>query len=557
MILAELLRAYPPRRATGPVNVPVSGLRHDSREVEPGDLFFALPGSKTDGNRHAREALAKGAVAVVSELEPPPPPATIAGAWVQVADAAEAMARYSDAFFKRPSAAMTVVGVTGTNGKTTTTYLLESAVAAAGGVPGVVGTVEYRLAGRRLSKAVNTTPNSLELTRLLARFREGGATHALMEVSSHALALKRVETVDFDACIFLNLTRDHLDFHKTIENYFEAKSRLFDLLARPDNRKSPKVAALNSDDARAHYLKKRAVGCDVVSFGLTTRPKTCAGPIRSADLTVRGSLSTGAAARSRARFAFPARTTSRTPWPPAAALLGLGMPAEKVLAGLAPLPAVPGRLEPVDEGQDFHVLVDYAHTDSALETVLDFLQALPHGRIITVFGCGGDRDKTKRGPMGVAACRGSDLAFVTSDNPRSEDPLAIIADVEAGIRAAGLQNYRIVPDRGEAIAAAIAEARTGRRRADRRKRPRGLSDPPRPHGAFRRSARRRAPPCAARPEMKLDLTWRELARAAGGRLTRGEGADRVDALSTDTRALREGRGLLGAGRASASTPTPF
>src|SRR5580704_9134772 len=256
MILAELLRACPPRRTAGRVDVPVSGLRHDSREVGPGDIFFAMPGSKTDGNRHAREALAKGAVAVVSELEPPPPPATLPGAWIQVADAAEAMGRYADVFFRHPSRAMTVVGVTGTNGKTTTTYLLEAVVEAAGGRAGVAGTIEYRLKGERLAKAVNTTPISLEVARLLARFRDGGATHALMEVSSHALALKRVETVDFDAGIFLNLTRDHLDFHKTTEAYFEAKGRLFDLLARAENRKSPKVAALNYDDPLAHHLKK-------------------------------------------------------------------------------------------------------------------------------------------------------------------------------------------------------------------------------------------------------------------------------------------------------------
>jgi UDP-N-acetylmuramoyl-L-alanyl-D-glutamate--2,6-diaminopimelate ligase len=424
-------------------------------------LFVAMPGSKTDGNRHAREALSQGAVAVVSELEPPPPPATLPGAWIQVADAAEAMGRYADAFFRHPSGAMTVVGVTGTNGKTTTTYLLESIVGASGGVAGVAGTVEYRLAGRRLAKAVNTTPISLELARLLARFRDGGATHALLEVSSHALALKRVETVDFDACIFLNLTRDHLDFHKTTEAYFEAKSHLFDLLARSENRKSPKVAALNYDDPRAHHLKKRAVSCDVVAFGLTDAAADLRGRIISADLN-----------GSRFYMDWRGRTLEgsvRLPGPhnvsnalaAAAAMLGLGTPADKVLAGLAALPSVPGRLEAVDEGQDFHVFVDFAHTDSALETVLALLGTLPHRRILTVFGCGGDRDRTKRGPMGVAACRAGGLAFVTSDNPRTEDPLAVIADIEAGIRAAGLQNYRIVADRGEAIVAAIAEARTG------------------------------------------------------------------------------------------------
>ena len=461
MTLAELLRAYPPRRTLGRVDVNVADLGHDSRTINPGELFFALHGSKTDGNRHAREALARGAIGVVSELEPPPPPAVMSGTWVQVDDAAEGMSRYADAFFGHPSGAMTVVGVTGTNGKTTTTYLLEAAAAAAGGRAGVAGTIEYRLDGKRLAKAVNTTPISLELQRLLARFRDGGATHALLEVSSHALALKRVEAVDFDAAVFLNLTRDHLDFHKTSEAYFEAKAHLFDLLARAENHKKLKVAALNADDPRAHSLVRRAIGCDVIGFGLTEAAKDLRGTILSRDLNgSRFSLDwRGKKLEGSIRLPGPHNVSNALA--AAAAMLGLGTPPERVLAGLASLRSVPGRLESVDEGQDFHVFVDYAHTDSALETVLRLIGTFPHRRVITVMGCGGDRDTTKRGPMGAAACRSSDLTVVTSDNPRSEDPLAIIADVETGIRALGFQNYKIVSDRAEAIAAAIAEARTG------------------------------------------------------------------------------------------------
>ncbi len=461
MLLAELLRAYPPRRTAGRVDVPVTGLRHDSRTVGLGDVFFALSGSKTDGNRYAREALAKGAVAVVSELEPPPPPATLPGAWIQVSDAAETMGRYADAFFRHPSGTMVVVGVTGTNGKTTTTYLLEAAVETAGGRAGVAGTIDYRLAGKRLAKAVNTTPISLELARLLARFRDGGATHALMEVSSHALALKRVETVDFDACVFLNLTRDHLDFHKTTEAYFEAKGHLFDLLARAENRKALKVAALNADDPFARRLHRRVVGCDVVSFGMTAAAKDLRGKILSSDLNGSRFELDWRGRHLEGSIRLPGPHNVSNALAAAAAMLGLGAPPDAVLTGLAALPCVPGRLESISEGQDFHVFVDFAHTDSALETVLRMIATLPHRRILAVFGCGGDRDKTKRGPMGVAACRTADLAFVTSDNPRSEEPLEIIADVVRGIRAAGLQNYTIMPDRGEAVAAAIARARTG------------------------------------------------------------------------------------------------
>ena len=461
MTLAELLRAAPPLRASGSVDIPISDLRHDSRDVLPGDLFFALPGAKTDGNRHVRQALAQGAAAVVSELEPPPPPATMPGTWVQVESVALTMARLSDAFFKHPSGALKVIGVTGTNGKTTTTYLMESAVAACGGTPGVAGTIDCRLAGARLLKAVNTTPISLELARLMARFRDGGASHALLEVSSHGLALSRVEAVDFDAAVFLNIARDHLDFHKTPEEYFEAKARLFDLLARPDNRKPRKVAVLNADDPRAHSLERRAIGCEIVRFGMTEHAKDLRGRILSADLNGSRFSLDWHGDKHEGAIRLPGPHNVSNALAAAAALFGLGENIEQVLTGISTLKTVPGRLESVDEGQDFHVFVDYAHTDSAVETVLRLLQSLPHERIITVIGCGGDRDKSKRGPMGAAACRHSDSVILTSDNPRSEEPEDILADIEAGVRAAGLKNHRMIPDRGEAIAAAIALARAG------------------------------------------------------------------------------------------------
>ncbi len=461
MTLAELLRAAAPKRIAGSVELPISGLRHDSREVLAGDLFFAMPGAKTDGNRHAKQAFEHGAVAVVSELEPPPPPAVMKGTWVQVPDIAEAMAGISDAFYGHPSGAMTMVGVTGTNGKTTTTYLLESIVKAAGGRAGVAGTIENRLNGERLEKSVNTTPISLTLTKLLARFREGGATHGLLEVSSHALALKRVENVEFDAGIFLNLTRDHLDFHKTTDAYFEAKARLFDLLSRADSKKKPRVAALNFDDPKAHLLVKRAIDCEIIRFGQTEAATDLRGKIVKTDLNGTNLEITFRGRRYDAQVRIPGRHNVENALAAASAMLGLGTSTDNVFNGIAALRAVPGRLESISEGQDFHVFVDYAHTDSALENILALLKSMPHKRIITVIGCGGDRDKTKRGPMGIAACRGGDLAIFTSDNPRSEAPAAILSDMVAGVRGVNLQNYRIEEDRGAAIAAAIAQARTG------------------------------------------------------------------------------------------------
>ena len=461
MTLAELLRAAPALRVAGATDIQINELRHDSREVVPGDLFFALPGSKTDGNRHIRQALDKGAVAVFSELEPPPPPAQLPVPWVEVDDIAPSMGLAADAFFGHPSSAMTVIGVTGTNGKTTTTYFLEAIVTASGGRPAVAGTVDVRCARTRLEKSLNTTPISLSLLRWLARFRQERATHALLEISSHALALKRAETLDFDACIFLNLNRDHLDFHKSLDRYFEAKTRLFDLLARADNKKAVKVAAINFDDPRGHLLVKHAIGCDVVRFGRTTAATDLRAEILSADL-----LGTRLQVTWRGRSV---QTTLQLPGPhnvenalaAAAAMLGLGTPLHDVLNGLSSLRSVPGRLEGVAEGQDFHVFIDYAHTDGALEAVLRLLAGLPHRRIITVFGCGGERDQGKRGPMGAAACRESDFVILTNDNPRGEDPAGIFADIESGIRAAGLENYKIVPDRASAIETAIAQAVSG------------------------------------------------------------------------------------------------
>ncbi len=462
MKLAELLRSVPGARAAGPVDVEVSGLSHDSRQLGPGQLFFALTGSKTDGNRHVKAAQDAGAIAIVSELGAPPWPVSLGLTWVQVQDAALAMGKLADVFFGHPSGAMTIFGVTGTNGKTTTTYFLESIVAACGGLCGVAGTIDYRLGGKPLSKARNTTPISLELLQLLAAFREGGASHAALEVSSHALTLKRVEEVDFDAVVFTNLTRDHLDFHGTTEEYFKAKARLFELLTKTSSVKKKRVAAINIDDKRSASLMRLAAGAgaDVVPFGFGAGARVRAEDIA---LGLSGSRFTLAwdARRLPAELKLIGEHNIANALGAAAAALGLGLSEDGVLKGLKALATVPGRLEPVEAGQDFHVFVDFAHTDSALETVLGYLSRLPHQRILTVFGCGGDRDRTKRGPMGVAACRLSTLAVVTSDNPRGEDPRAILDDVEEGLKTAGLKNYRMVEDRARAIAETVAMARTG------------------------------------------------------------------------------------------------
>ncbi|MDD5658199.1 MAG: UDP-N-acetylmuramyl-tripeptide synthetase, partial [Elusimicrobia bacterium] len=334
MKLGELLAGTRGAAVCGSRDRAVSGLCQDSRLARPGDVFFALPGSRTDGNRHARQACAAGAVAVVSELPPPPAPVSLGAAWVQVPDAALAMGRMADAFFGHPSGAMTVVGVTGTNGKTTTTYFLESIAAACGGRPGVVGTVDYRLQGRVLAPAPNTTPSSLELQRLLARFRDGGATLAALEVSSHALALKRVEDVSFDAAVFTNLASDHLDFHRTPDEYFSAKARLFDLLTRPGGAKPRPVAVINADDPRAAALRRSAAGARIVDYGLRANAE-----LRALDLELgeRGSRFglAWAGRRLDARIALAGEHNVANALAAAAAALALGSPEAGVLSGLA------------------------------------------------------------------------------------------------------------------------------------------------------------------------------------------------------------------------------
>lgn len=461
MRLSDLAAAARARRLAGDGALEITGLKHDSRAVVPGDLFFALPGSKTDGSRHIKAACERGAVAVVSELEPPPPPAVPQAAWIHVEDASKAMGLIADRFFGHPSGALPVFGVTGTNGKTTTTYFLESIVTAAGGVPGVVGTIDYRLGGKLVSKAPNTTPISLELQRLLARFRDEKATHVCMEVSSHGLALGRVDQVDFDAAIFTNLSSDHLDFHKTAEEYLKAKLKLFELLIKPSTTKTKRVAVINADDSHsAAFRRAVANAAPSIMFGLSEkadfRGSALQPSITGTDFTIEWK-----GKRLKASINLVGEHNVYNALGAAAAALGVGMKTDHVLAGLSDLTHVPGRLEPVSEGQDFALFVDYAHTAAALETVLTYLKKVPHERLITVFGCGGDRDSTKRGPMGVAAATFSDFAYVTSDNPRGELPERILGDIEKGLIQANLKNYKIVPDRAAAIEAAIGAARSG------------------------------------------------------------------------------------------------
>ncbi len=413
----------------------------DSREVRSGALFFCVPGSAEDGHAFAAAAAAGGAAALVVERW-----LDVDLAQVRVRSVREAMGPMSAAIFARPARPLTVVGVTGTNGKTTTTYLLESVFTAAGLVPGVIGTTGARIAGERIPLA-RTTPEAPDLHRLLAAMRDRGVTTVAMEVSSHALALDRVGGVRFDVAAFTNLSQDHLDFHQDMETYFQTKAALF-------TRGCAAAAAIGIDDEHGRRLR-----------GLSPLPALTYGVSADADVRATGIV----ADRTGISFRVGGLAVSSP-------LLGmfnvenclcalavsrlLGIDDDAAARGIAALTGVPGRMEPVDEGQDFLVVVDYAHTPDSIQTVLAAARDVASGRVIAVFGCGGDRDRGKRPLMGAAATSHADLTVITSDNPRSEDPLGIIAEIEPGARQGG-GPYVVEPDRRAAIGLAVREATTG------------------------------------------------------------------------------------------------
>jgi len=432
----------------------ISSVINDSRLAGPGALFFALPGARTDGANFIRQALERGAAAVISAAEPPPDlrAAFPAAPLLKAGEISAALSVIAANFYGRPSRKLKVFGITGTKGKTTTAYLLESALRQAGSRPGVIGTIDYRIDGRVLAAAANTTPLAHTLQELLAKMVAADSLAAVMEVSSHALALGRVEDVEFDCAVFTNLQRDHLDFHKDRESYFQAKARLFDLLERSP--KKDKCAVINADDERANWLLKKLKGrVKTVTFGIEEEADFRAEGIEILETMTRFTLCAGAE-RLPVKLNLLGRHNIYNALAAIAAAASGGLGARAAVDGVQALENVPGRLERVNAGQDFSVFVDYAHTDAAS------LGLLPHGRIITVFGCGGDRDRTKRAPMGAVACALSSLAIITSDNPRSEDPLAIIDDISKGVMDK-YSNFEIIPDRKRAIEAAIAQARKG------------------------------------------------------------------------------------------------
>ncbi|MDQ1471403.1 MAG: UDP-N-acetylmuramoyl-L-alanyl-D-glutamate--2,6-diaminopimelate ligase [Bryobacterales bacterium] len=442
-----LLSELPPEAA----RLEVKGLEYDSRKVQPGYLFFAFAGARADGREFAVQALEKGALAVVSEAEAP---AGFAGLWLRTEHGRRTLALASRKFYGELDRKVTLTGITGTNGKTTTGYLIDSILRTAGKTTALVGTIEYRLGGRVLA-AANTTPESLDLHRLLSDLDEIGGTHLTMEVSSHALSLARIYGIEFHTAVFTNLTRDHLDFHHTMEDYFAAKRLLFTGAGGPP----PRFSVINRDDEWGRKLLVPGSPSEVLWYGLGQDAMVRARHIHSGLNGLRLEV-----VFDKLRFEVRSPLIGKVNVYNILAACCAGMtyqlPLEQIARGIEACEGVPGRFERVDEGQPFAVVVDYSHTDDALKNAISVARTLNPKRVITVFGCGGDRDRTKRPVMGQVAGEMSDMVIVTSDNPRSEDPLQIMNDVLVGVRRTDTRTV-IEPDRAAAIHKAVEEARAG------------------------------------------------------------------------------------------------
>ena len=447
--IAEVTEA----KLTGDAAQIVTDVSHDSRRVSKDGLFVAVSGALFDAHKFIPQVMAQGAAGVLSERAAPP---DFNGAWLQVADIRRAMALAAAEAHGHPSRDLQLVGITGTNGKTTTAYLIASIPEAAGEFVAMTGTVEYRL-GRERFKADRTTPEATDMQRLLRQAVEIGCRTAVMECSSQAMDFHRCDELEYAVAVFTNLTRDHLDYHHTMENYWYAKQRLFD--GRLGTR--PRDSVINVDDSYGVELadKLAADGLRVIRYAVNAKADVTAHDPHFSLNGMRFRLATPAGERDFHSPLVGAPHIYNT-LAAVASALALGYKLDVIAAALEKCTGAPGRFERVTHDGDFSVVVDYAHTDDALLNVLRTAREVVKGKIITVFGCGGDRDRTKRAPMGEAAGSLSDVVILTSDNPRTEDPEQILCDVEEGIRKTG-KPYRKIFDRTEAIHEAIAEARSG------------------------------------------------------------------------------------------------
>ena len=456
MKFRDIMRSVETLTTSGDADI--TGIAYDSRKVKPGFLFFAMRGESSDGNRFVDAALRAGATGLVTDSETTAAPANIA--FARVAHGRRALAKVSANFYGRPADHLKLTGVTGTNGKTTTTFLIEHILRSAGRSVAMIGTIEYHVAGRVLA-APHTTPESLELNATFAEAVQAGAMEAVMEVSSHALEQGRVYGLHYDVAVFTNLTRDHLDYHQSMEAYFAAKAKLF----QGDGAAPPAVAIINEDDEYGIKLRNvvQGSGSEVIGYGLHDARVTAAKVVYSPTGT-RFDMRLGDEIIS-CESPLIGEINVYNVLAASGAAYARGCSLEQIRDAVASFTRVPGRFERIDCGQPFIVVVDYAHTDDALRNLTRIARQLlarqnSGGRIITLFGCGGDRDRAKRPLMARAAGEGSDFVVLTSDNPRSEDPQAIIADALPGLAQTGSRHV-VEPDRRKAIAIAISEARPG------------------------------------------------------------------------------------------------
>ncbi len=459
----ELIVEIAAAGSSGSSTLPITGVEYDSRRVRAGAVFVAMKGGTTDGNRFVEKAIGAGAAGIVTDsaaafdhltVYRPEVPA------LEVEHGRTALAEASAAFFGHPERTMAATGITGTNGKTTTAFLTEALLQAAGRTTALIGTIEYHIAGE-VRASVHTTPESRDLFELMAEGAARGATELVTEVSSHALDQRRVAGIGFDVAVFTNLTRDHLDYHGTMEEYFRAKRLLFDGTVYV----APRVAIVNAHDPHSEALAEaaRKAGAEVHTYG------TGMGEWRAASHTLTPAGATieleTPAGRARVESRLAGEVNILNLLAALAAAHARGVRFEELVAAVPRLRPVPGRFEPVDAGQPFTVIVDYAHTDDALRNLTALARQMTarnggRARTITLFGCGGDRDRTKRPKMGQAAGEASDFVVATSDNPRSEDPRAILAEIEPGLKASGVR-YTVEPDRAAAIRLALEAAAPG------------------------------------------------------------------------------------------------
>ncbi|MGH9344175.1 MAG: UDP-N-acetylmuramoyl-L-alanyl-D-glutamate--2,6-diaminopimelate ligase [Terriglobia bacterium] len=450
MILDALLRDTEVLNRSGGTGQEVLGLAYDSRQMKPGWLFFAIQGERDDGHRFIDDLIRGGAAGVVSER---PAPKRFPAAWIQVRAIRRALAEIGRAFFDYPDLKLKLAGITGTNGKTTTSHLLHSIFQAAGYKTGLFGTIEYRLNGR-IIPAHHTTPESLDLLGYFAELAQAGGQAAVMEVSSHALAQDRVWGFRFAAAVFTNLTGDHLDYHKDFDHYFAAKRRLFEGAGAP----TPELGVINLDDTWGRKLLEVKQPRQI-TYGVESEAQVKVRHFSQGAEGIRASIS-GLGGKLEIVSQLMGRANLENILAAVATAEGLGIPAKAIQEGVAALRQVPRRFERIDEGQPFIVLVDYAHTHDALRNALKISRELTRNRLIVLFGCGGDRDRTKRPLMGEAAGALSDLAVLTSDNPRNEDPILIMNDAMVGLQKSG-KPYLAEVDREKAIRVALERAHEG------------------------------------------------------------------------------------------------